>query len=302
LMVLPKIRSPIRRWPCVVIAIKSHRSRSAVLRISDGGSPSARWAETSRPSARNFVAVASRYPRSSFISCDSASLSCSKLRATQPSATCTRSKREPSRLARSVTCGSRLLSARLFSSATRILRYMAVLKNGRSLQPLQGFVEQVFHVQQNNNSGREPGQNFHPQWTDELAHFSAVAGEHDQGYHGKGKLHAQNDLAEDQQLGRAGFAVEGGAQDRRHDGNQPRDEPAQPGTEADVEKAFHDNLSGQRSGESGILSRGQQRDREQRARHRHAQHWTEQFVSVLNLRDVVVAACVKGGRRNDENS
>src|SRR5438552_19085798 len=38
LIVLPKIRSPIRRWPCVVIAIKSHCSRTAVLRISDGGS------------------------------------------------------------------------------------------------------------------------------------------------------------------------------------------------------------------------------------------------------------------------
>ena len=58
------------------------------------------------------------------------------VRATQPSATCTRSNREPSRLASSVTCGSRLLSARLFSSATRILRYITVFNNERSRQPL----------------------------------------------------------------------------------------------------------------------------------------------------------------------
>src|SRR6266699_1879509 len=206
-MVLPKIRSPIRRWPCVVIAIKSHCSRSAVLRISDGGSPSARWAETSRPSARNFAAVASRYPRSSFISCDSASLSCSKLRATQPSATCTRSKREPSRLARSVMCGSRLLSARLFSSATRILWYMALFKNGRSMQPFQHFVEQVFHVQQNNNSRGKPGQDFYPQRTGKFAHLLAIAREQHQGDHGKGKLHAENYLAQDQQFGGAARAV-----------------------------------------------------------------------------------------------
>src|SRR5436190_2345249 len=156
------------------MAIKSHCSSLAVLRISDGGSPSARWAETSRPSARNFAAVASRYPRSSFISCDSASLSCSKLRATQPSATCTRSKREPSRLARSVTCGSRLLSARLFSSATRILWYMALLKNGHSMEPLHEFVEQIFHVQQNNNSRGKPGENFYPQRAGKFAHLPAV--------------------------------------------------------------------------------------------------------------------------------
>src|ERR1051326_301889 len=72
-MVLPKKISPMRRCPCAVMAMRSHFPFAATLRISSGGSPSARWVETSRSLRRNFSATDSRYLRSVFISSDSAS-------------------------------------------------------------------------------------------------------------------------------------------------------------------------------------------------------------------------------------
>ena len=49
------------------------------------------------------------------------------------------------------------------------------------------------------------------------------------------------------------------------------------------------------------MTGSQQRDGEQRAGNRHRQRPAQQFVGILNLRDVVLAARVKGRRRNDKD-
>src|ERR1700745_680139 len=46
LIVLPKRRSPNNRWPCAVIAIKSHCRSSAAFKIPSAGSPKARNTST----------------------------------------------------------------------------------------------------------------------------------------------------------------------------------------------------------------------------------------------------------------
>ena len=53
-----------------------------------------------------------------------------------------------------------------------------------------------------------------------------------------------------------------GVDDRHHAG----DETPQPSRQPDLEKAFHDDLTGQRSGERRVLSGTEQRDRKQHAR------------------------------------
>src|SRR5437667_4686531 len=53
LIVLPKSRSPNKRCPCAVIAIKSHCRSSAAFKIPCAGSPRARKVSTVKPRARN---------------------------------------------------------------------------------------------------------------------------------------------------------------------------------------------------------------------------------------------------------
>ena len=64
------------------------------------------------------------------------------------------------------------------------------------------------------------------------------------------KLQAQDDLAENQQVGGATFTVVSGADDSRDNGNEAGDQAAQPGAEANIEEAFHDDLSRQGAGQS----------------------------------------------------
>ena len=97
-------RSLRKRWPCVDIAI---RSTCSVLGHPDQlGRPDrpsrARVSTREARGRRARRARPSRYARSAFISSDSRSFSSSKLRAAQPSATCTSSSSAP------VSCASAL--------------------------------------------------------------------------------------------------------------------------------------------------------------------------------------------------
>ena len=49
------------------------------------------------------------------------------------------------------------------------------------------------------------------------------------------------------------------------------DQAAQPRPEPDVQKTFHHDLTGERSGESGVLTGSEQRQREECARAGHAE-------------------------------
>jgi hypothetical protein len=68
------------------------------------------------------------------------------------------------------------------------------------------------------------------------------------------ELHAENDLAGDEQGGRAAFAIVTHDSDGGNDGEAPGHQPPEPWRETDIEKPFHDDLSGQRAGEGRVLS------------------------------------------------
>src|SRR5258706_12185821 len=156
------------------MAIRSHLLVSAAFRISAGGSPNARCRLTEIPSELIFAAVDCRYERSARISSDSASFNLLKFRATQPSATWTSSRWDWKRRANAVTCGNRLLSAELFSSATRIFWYITQTQlSNESHDPLRDAtkIEQVFYVQYDNNGGGKPGEHPHTHPRDATAPF-----------------------------------------------------------------------------------------------------------------------------------
>ena len=80
-----------------------------------------------------------------------------------------------------------------------------------------------------------------------------------------------------------------------------RDEPAQPRRDADVQETFHHHLAGERPGESRVLSGSEQRDGEKHAGKTDAEQRAEQFVSVLNFRDVLMSRPMEhsGGEHED---
>src|SRR6185295_1099964 len=112
---------------------------------------------------------------------------------------------EPKRFASSVTCGRRLSSARLFSRATRILRYICA---GPRLpaEPFGELVEQQFDVQSGDYKRDGPREHLEPERIDEFAHLSPVAGEHHQREDREGKLQTENHLAQHEKVGGAFLA------------------------------------------------------------------------------------------------
>src|ERR1700687_2666889 len=111
-------------------------------------------------------------------------------------------------------------------------------------------------VEEENGDGDEPGDYGGNARIGEFAHFGAVAGELDEGNDGEGQLKTENHLAEDEQRSDLAFAGDADYENRRNDGDGASDEAAHPRLEPDVEKALHDDLSGQCAGKGGILTRG----------------------------------------------
>ena len=135
---------------------------------------------------------------------------------------------------------------------------------------------------------------------DELAHLGAIAGELNQRNHGEWQLKTQHHLTEDEQRSDFGFAGDADDQNRRNDRDRASDQAAHPGLEANVQKAFHDDLPGERAGERGVLSGSQERAGKERAGEAGAQNGTEKFVGVGNFGDVVEAVRVKRRRAEDQ--
>ena len=80
--------------------------------------------------------------------------------------------------------------------------------------------------------------------------------------HCERKLERQHDLAQCQEIGDAAVAAKSDHQDRGKNGEQAGDHPAQPGLDAPVHEAFHNDLAGEGSGDGAALSGGEKRDRE----------------------------------------
>ena len=72
--------------------------------------------------------------------------------------------------------------------------------------------------------------------------------------HGEWELQRQHYLAEREQIIHAGITAHADYYNRGNNRQRPRDEPAQPGLNAPVHKAFHDHLPGQRAGDGAALT------------------------------------------------
>src|SRR4030095_152007 len=132
-------------------------------------------------------------------------------------------------------------------------------------------------------------------------HRTTSASEQNQRDPREGKLHAENDLAEQKQFRGPARSEKPCGNDRWNNGDQSRDQPSQPWTQTNVEKTFHHDLAGERAGQGGILARSEQGKGEQRARDRNSQHWRHYLLCVLNFCDAVLASGVKGRRRNNKD-
>src|ERR1700674_1710842 len=152
-----------------------------------------------------------------------------------------------------------------------------------------------FAVEEEDGSSNDPGDDGSEARVGEFPHSGSAAGELDEGDHREGQLKAENDLAENEQRG--DFILAGYADDERggDDGNGAGDEAAEPGFQANVEKAFHHNLAGKGAGEGGVLARGQQGAGEERAGEAHSEDGTEELVGIRDFGNVVKATGVKSG-------
>src|SRR6266704_6066491 len=158
-----------------------------------------------------------------------------------------------------------------------------------------------FGVEQENGGRDDPGDDRNQARVGELAHFRAVGRELDKRDHREGQLKAQNHLAENKQ--RSDFVIASNANHHccRNNRDRASNEAAQPRLEANVEEAFHNNLTRERAGERGVLAGGEQSASKKRAGETGSQDGTEELVSVGDFGDVVQATRVKCRGAKDEN-
>ena len=135
----------------------------------------------------------------------------------------------------------------------------------------------------------------------ELTHQPAARGEVEQREDRERELHREHDLGEDQERDGVLAARRRDQEDRRHDGEKPGDQPPQPGADADVEKALHDDLAGERAGDRRRLAGGEERHRERRRGDRRAEERRQQAVRLLQLGDLEMPGAMEDRRRDDEN-
>src|SRR4030095_16411688 len=105
---------------------------------------------------------------------------------------------------------------------------------------------------------------------------------------GKTELHAQYDLTGNEQFGGLAFTENTDDEHRGNDGDESRNQPAQPRGDAKIQKTFHHNLASERASQGRVLSGSEQGHREKGTGHADAQQRTEQFISILNFRDLLV--------------
>src|SRR5712692_1864167 len=156
-------------------------------------------------------------------------------------------------------------------------------------------------VEEENGGSDNPGDDRGEPRICEFAHLGTVASKLDQRNHRERQLKTENHLTENEQRGDFVLAGKTNDQGRRNDGEGAGDEPAKPGLEANVEKAFHDDLAGQCAGERGVLARGEQSASEKRAGEARSEDGGEKFVGVGDFGDVVKAAGVESsGAKNED--
>src|ERR1041384_4369149 len=118
--------------------------------------------------------------------------------------------------------------ARLVKSASITHRNMEKMVKRSEHGLGQERIQEQLHIENNDNAGSSPAENFYPKPVGEFAHLRFFTGETDERPHGEAKLHAEHDLAGHKQLGGLAFAKKTNHQHGRHHGDQASDQPAQP--------------------------------------------------------------------------
>ncbi len=115
------------------------------------------------------------------------------------------------------------------------------------------------------------------------------------------QLHAEDDLAEDEQLGGPAAAVERGYDDRRDDGEEAGDEAADPAGQPDFEEAFHDDLAGEGAGDGRVLAGGEEGQRKHGAGSGEAEQRGEELIGVADFGDFVMSLFVEDCSGDDQD-
>ena len=97
-------------------------------------------------------------------------------------------------------------------------------------------------IETDDDRGGGASGDLHPARIDEWPHFRPIAGQADEGNDRKGQLHAENNLAENEELRSAARAVEGGNGYRGNDRQAAGDQAPQPRRQLEAEEAFHHDL------------------------------------------------------------
>ena len=114
-------------------------------------------------------------------------------------------------------------------------------------------------------------------------------------------MKTENHLTENEQRSHLIFAGNANDQYGGNDGKGAGNEPAEPRFEVNVEKAFHDDLAGERARQRGVLPGGKQGAGEERAGKAGAENGAEEFVGIGDLSDVTQPPGVESGGTKNEN-
>src|SRR6266513_2115816 len=215
-----------------------------------------------------------------------------------------RARSEAKRILRvlSLRCASVDMAARKILAQRRGQRKQTRRRWLRAVLRLRTEDEpEEFGVEEKDSGGDDPGDHGRQARICEFSHPGAAVGELVQGNHREGQLKTENHLTENEQRGHFVLAGKTNDQGRRNDGEGAGDEPAKPRLEANVEKAFHDDLASQCASQRGVLAGGKQRASEKRAGEARPEDGGEKFVGVGDFGDVVKAAGVESSGAKNEN-
>lgn len=104
-------------------------------------------------------------------------------------------------------------------------------------------------VQHDDDGGRGPGQTLDPEGIGERAHFLWVGSEVNQRDDGEGQLETEQNLAKNEKLISGCFSGNQDGDDRGGDRKQTGEKAPEPGFDAEIDEAFHDDLAGHRAGD-----------------------------------------------------
>src|SRR5580704_12625339 len=209
------------------------------------------------PMDRNSLRTVSRYAVSSVISRLMASRP--YVRAAQPSATCSSTRRLPASFASSFTCSMMARSVGVPSSVTRMVSYMVLAPSctspaGNDLPCRFQRIGQTEYIHRRNQDRAGPSGGEQKPSILPPPHPLPRTGELQQRKHGKRQLQRQDYLTQRQKISDAAITTQADDKHCREDRQHSCDQAANPGLNAPVHEAFHHHLAGEGAGDGAALA------------------------------------------------